>query len=625
MTNWQARLQALTNQTGVILQSLQDTQQVKALIEQLQMEPMLQALDTLPFNKLERRVADHRKRHGSLPLDEQAHRLIMDRTVELAQSGLVGSLVPFIGNFFPLSAEQTSQRQVQLAAELAILYGRSVDQAELRQEVLAILASVITARVLMQAGAGVLGKIPVAGAVVSASSSAAMTYAIGQATMQYHRALTAGRDGSTAVSEASDQARSFLVEADCQEQRMDSILLHLALADIPCKDRDALLERLKPLANDPEGLERLISTAEALPPLDALLDGLDEEFGAVLLTQAEHVVSADGRVSNREAALLRQISSGLREHASVDAGNFGNRILTSDFKATVRGLIFSSEGDWLLAVSDDGQLQGWRSYDGGIQYHQLYTVKAHEKEIRCFCLGEVCANGEIVERLYSSGEDRTIATWDFRSGQLLNRFDSSYSTGVQALCSCSDSILASGSWQGEITLWNACTGAAQRSLAGHDASVWALLGHPDGQRLISGGNDHKVNIWSLKQGDCLKQLCHPEGVYCLALAPDGVTLATGCWDRKIRLWSLETGELQQTIEGHTASIWQVAFDSTGRYIYSSSDDMQVRIWDLNSGSLRLCLEGHQNGVYALALSPVQPLLASGSWDRSVRLWSLDLS
>ena len=566
-----------------------------------------------------------RRRFGALPLDDQAHRLVMDRTVKLAQSGLVGNLVPLVGGLFSLSAEQTAQSQVELAAELAILYGRTIEQDELRQEVLAILTSVVAGKALVHAGAEVLGRIPVAGAVVSASSSAAMTYAIGQATMQYHRALAAGLGGSAAVSEASDQAKTFLIEAGRQEQRMDGVLLHLALADIPRNNRDALLVCLKPLAHDPAGLERLISAAESLPPLESLLEGLEEEFGAVLMAQAEQLVRADGHVSEREAVLLRQISTALRQRVSVDAGDFGNRILTSDFKATIRGLVFGPEGDWLLAVSDDGQLQGWRSYDGGIQYHQFYAVKAHEKEIRCLCLGESMVDGENIKRLFTSGEDRTIAIWDYQKGQLLKRFDSGYSNGVYALSYCSDSVLVSGGWKGEITLWNSQTGAAQRSLSGHEDSVWALQGHPDGRRLISGGNDHKVKIWNLSQGECLRELSHPEGVYALAIAPDGVTLATGCWDRKIRLWNLDTGELQQTLDGHSASVWQVTFDPEGRYLYSSADDNQVRIWDLKSFSLRLCLEGHQNGVHALALSPVQPMLASGSWDRSVRLWSLDLS
>lgn len=617
--NWQQELQRLAHQAGSLLQSGQGIPQIQMALEGLQLDPLLNGLDQLPYGELEKRIRSHRQRYKDLPLDEQAHRLVIDRTVELARSGLAGSLVPVIGGLFAVSAEQAAKRQVELAAELALLYGRSPSDEALRHEIATILTSVMAGKALIKTGADLLQVVPLGGAVVSASSTAAMTYAIGQAAMQYQKAI-AGTDGgpsavASAVCTSSEEARRYLTEAVSQEQRLDQVLLHLALADIASTDRERLLERLQPLALDPSRLEDLVDAAQALPPLGSLLEGLDEGYGAVLLTQAEQLVRSDGQVSQQEAALLRQISDVLRQRVALDAADFGNRVLSTDFKATVRGLAFSGDGEWLLAVSDDGQLKGWRSYDGGIQYHLHYELAAHEREIRSLYLCGDC--------LYTAGEDRQIAIWNYRQGTPVLRFDSGYSHGIFSLAICGDATLASGGWKGELTLWNAQTGAARRSLEGHSASIWALLSHPDG-RLISAGNDAFVKIWDLSSGDCIQQIKHPEGVYSLALSPDGTILATGCWDQKIRLWDLEHGDLLQTLEGHTASVWQVAFSPDGCYLYSGADDKQLRIWELATGSLRLQLEGHTHGIFALALSPVQPLLASGSWDRSVRLWSIEL-
>ena len=60
MTNWQAQLQNLTNQIGALLQSSEGIPQIQAILEQLQMGPLVQALNALPYKKLQKRVEDHR-------------------------------------------------------------------------------------------------------------------------------------------------------------------------------------------------------------------------------------------------------------------------------------------------------------------------------------------------------------------------------------------------------------------------------------------------------------------------------------------------------------------------------------------------------------------------------------
>src|SRR2546421_12713425 len=50
--------------------------------------------------------------------------------------------------------------------------------------------------------------------------------------------------------------------------------------------------------------------------------------------------------------------------------------------------------------------------------------------------------------------------------------------------------------------------------------------------------------------------------------------------------------LLQTLEGHSDSVWSVAFSNDGQKIVSGSGDRTVRVWDAESGSLLQTLEGH---------------------------------
>jgi len=113
---------------------------------------------------------------------------------------------------------------------------------------------------------------------------------------------------------------------------------------------------------------------------------------------------------------------------------------------------------------------------------------------------------------------------------------------------------------------------------------------------------------------------HSSSVYSVAFVPNLTVLASGSGDNTIRLWDILTGQLQRTLKGHCSSVSSVAFAPNSTVLAAGSDDKTIPLWDVLTGQLQQTLEGHSSSVLSVAFAPNSTMLASGSNDSTIRLW-----
>ncbi len=241
--------------------------------------------------------------------------------------------------------------------------------------------------------------------------------------------------------------------------------------------------------------------------------------------------------------------------------------------------------------------------------------------------------GAIREIAYSPDGTRlavasAIGIWiyDAQTGEELNLFTGHTEGGVVSVSFSPDGeMLASGSFDQTVRLWDVKTGETIRTLTGHIGIVESVSFSPNGQTLASGGGfrDNTVRLWDVSTGELLHTLTgHMEGVDSVSFSPDGQTLASGSEDETVRLWDVATGAIVHTLTGHTDRVNSVSFSPDGQTLASGSEDETIRLWDVATGAIVHTLTGHTWYVYSVSFSPDGETLTSGSWDETIRLWDV---
>jgi WD40 repeat protein len=197
-----------------------------------------------------------------------------------------------------------------------------------------------------------------------------------------------------------------------------------------------------------------------------------------------------------------------------------------------------------------------------------------------------------------------------------------HSSWVNSVAFSHDSkLLASGSYDDTIKIWDTATGTLQQTLEGHSGSVNSVAFSHDSKLLASGSYDDTIKIWDAATGTLQQTLKgHTGSVNSVAFSHDSKLLASGSYDDTIKIWDAATGTLQQTLEGRSGWVRSVAFSHDSKLLASGSEDATIKIWDAATGTLQETLEGHSGWVNSVAFSHDSKLLASGSDDATIKIW-----
>ena len=156
-------------------------------------------------------------------------------------------------------------------------------------------------------------------------------------------------------------------------------------------------------------------------------------------------------------------------------------------------------------------------------------------------------------------------------------------------------------------------------------SQCSLAFSPDGRLLVGACGKNRVPVWDVQSGFLLRTLYEaPVQVVACAFSSGGKQIACGGFDKTITLWDASIGKKIDDLEGHTAPIWDLAFDPTGKSLASCSLGLlgdgtgrgDIRLWNMPDGQPSWSYIGAKDYL-SISFDPLGKTIAYGSIGGSV--------
>ncbi|KAM0464224.1 hypothetical protein ACHAPV_002776 [Trichoderma viride] len=215
----------------------------------------------------------------------------------------------------------------------------------------------------------------------------------------------------------------------------------------------------------------------------------------------------------------------------------------------VNAIAFSPDASCLASASGDGTVRIWEApWDDEHKQAQL-ILRGHSSEVYNLSFSPLDSDKYIV----SCSADQTLCIWDYSRHEVKTAAGASIEVGGEVdqqvsghkkpisclALSIDGKIVASGSTDGLICLWDEDIGSFRGQIREHRKEIISLEFSHDSWYLLSSAQDRTVRVWDVTNGLQLLLIRHTDWVRSAIFSPDGKFVASGCDDSMVRVWDMQ--------------------------------------------------------------------------------------
>lgn len=303
----------------------------------------------------------------------------------------------------------------------------------------------------------------------------------------------------------------------------------------------------------------------------------DECLGLVL-TKEERITSLDGVWTGEQPAAVTDVA--VAESGTLTAAALANGqvkifypkdaafvTLLNAHTGSATAVAFSPDMRWLATGGADARVRVWDTRSGAMA--QELTGPSGAVHSLAFS-----ADGATLV----AGSAGTVVLWRTADWSRAWTHNGDTNADGAAVIDPRNGFIASASGNA-ISILDFANGNRIRQLTGHGNPVRALDISNDGLVIASGSDDRSVRLWNTRGWSEIRTLNgHSAAVRSVRLSNAATRVLSASADNTIRIWDGRGGTALHTLSGHTGAVNAAVFDRRTRLIISGAADERIRVW-----------------------------------------------